>query len=44
MHKNGFGAFLVHFFGHKKAYKIEYQFLVGFFLRYGRDSNPRPPA
>ena len=25
------GVFLVHLFGHKKTYKIETQFLVGFF-------------
>ena len=34
---NGVGAFLVHLFGHKKAHKIDNQFLVGFFERKERD-------
>ena len=33
--------FLVHFLDKEKAYKIENQYLVGFILRRGRDSNPR---
>ena len=41
MHRKGISAFLVHLFWHKKAYKIESQFLVGSFLRKRGDSNPR---
>ena len=33
--------FLVHFLDKEKTYKIENQYLVGFFLRRERDSNPR---
>ena len=29
--RNGGRAFLVHFFGHKKNYKVEIQLLVGYF-------------
>lgn len=31
--RNGVGAFLVQLFGHKKTYKIEIQFFVGFLER-----------
>ena len=44
MHKKGFGAFLVHFFGHKKSLQDWISIYCRHFLRYGRDSNPRPPA
>ena len=35
--RNGVGAFLVQRLGHKKTYKIETQFLVGFLERKDRD-------
>ena len=37
--RNGVGAFLVHLFGHKKIYKVEFQLLVDFFKRRVLDSN-----
>ena len=43
MLRNGVGAFLVHFFGHKKTYKVDIQFLVGYLLRRALDSNQRIP-
>ena len=38
--RNGGSAFLVHFFGHKKTYKVEIQLLVGYLERRERDSGP----
>ena len=35
--RNGVGAFLVHFFWHKKNYQVENQLLVGYFKRVGMD-------
>ena len=43
-HRNAQKGIRCIFLDIKKAYKIESQLLVGSFLRYGRDSNPRPPA